>query len=179
MVVQLEGFSVSCGIKATKATGTDKLFGEEDRKAQYLIEFGGKKGVGIVCFFGEAAKELLIDLRRGHQRIEAKLSESLELGHLVSFRSKNVECRDCGESSGAVAIKSTPQARAQPSISLRHGSYDVVCMYESSIAIQFEPYMKINIPKQILQRVKGRSLPFTARLAEVFPNCLSFGRAGI
>ena len=154
MVVQLEGFSVSCGIEAAKATGTDKLFGEEDRKAEYLVELGGKKGVGIVCFFGEAAKELLIDLRRGHQRIEAKLSESLELGHCVSFRSKSLECRKCGESYGAVDVKSTPQARAQPSISLRHGSCDAVCVYESLIATQLRVYMKINIPKHIMERVK-------------------------
>ena len=154
MVVQLEGFSVSCGIKAAKATGTDKLFGEKDRKAQYLVELGSKKGVGIVCFFGEAAKELLIDLRRGHQRIETKLSESLELGHTVSFGSNNVECRNCGESSGSVDVKLTPQARAQLSISLRHESCDAICMYESLIAIQFGSYMKINIPKHNVQRVK-------------------------
>lgn len=154
MVVQLEGFSVACGVKAAKATGTDKFFGEEDRKAQYLVELGGKEGVGIVCFFGEAAKELLIDLRRGHQRIEASLSESLELGHCVSFGSKNVECRNYGERSGSIDVKSTPKTRARRSISLRHESHDAVWMYESLIAIQFRSYMKINVLKHIMQRVK-------------------------
>ena len=105
MVVQLERFCVSCSIKAAKATGSDKLLGEDDRQAQYLVELGGKEGVGIVCFFGEAAKELLIHLRRGHQRIEAELSDSLELGHLVSLGSKNVECRNCGESFRSVDVK--------------------------------------------------------------------------
>ena len=112
MVVQLEGFSVPCSIKAAKATSTDKLLGEEDRQAQYLVELGGKEGVGIICFFGEAAKELLIDLRRGHQRIEAKLSESLELGHSVSFDSENVECRNCGESFRSVDVKKPELNRA-------------------------------------------------------------------
>ncbi len=33
-----------------------------------MVEFGGEEGIGSVCFFGEAAEELLIDLRRGHQQ---------------------------------------------------------------------------------------------------------------
>lgn len=83
-MVQLEGFCIACCVESTEAPGADELFGEEDGKAEDFVEGGGDAGEGISGCFGESAKELLIDLRRGHQRCEDDTTESLELRHSVS-----------------------------------------------------------------------------------------------
>ena len=85
VVVELQGLGVACGIETAKAASANELFGKEDGEAKDLVEFGGEEGIGTVCFFGKAAKELLIDLRRGHQRVEGDITEFLELSHCISF----------------------------------------------------------------------------------------------
>ncbi len=81
VVVQLERFGVACRVESTEAPGADKLLGEEDGKTEDLVKSGGYAGQGISGCFGESAKELLIDLRRGHQRCEDDITEFLGLRH--------------------------------------------------------------------------------------------------
>lgn len=77
VVVQLERFGVAGGIESTKASSADQFSGKEDGESENLIESGGHTGERIPRCFGESAKELLIDLRRGHQRCEGDVTECL------------------------------------------------------------------------------------------------------
>ena len=80
-VVELHGFGVPRGVEFAVASGADEVFGEDDGEAEDFVKEGGEKGAGILRAFGEAAKKLLVHLRRGHQTVHVQATGDLEESH--------------------------------------------------------------------------------------------------
>lgn len=80
-MVELEGFGVAGCVEFAVSTSANEVSGEDDGEAQNFVKHGREERVGIVCAFGESAKELLIHLRRGHQTVYVQATGNLEACH--------------------------------------------------------------------------------------------------